>query len=132
MISFGLLKQIHVAAAVLSIAGFLWRAGLMLRRSPLADRRWVQTAPHYVDSVLLLAALGMLLVGARNPFAEPWLVAKISTLFAYIVCGALALKRAPGERAKRFFLVLALVLIAHLLSIALARDPWGLIGWFRR
>jgi uncharacterized membrane protein SirB2 len=127
MLSYGLLKSLHVSAAVLSISGFLFRAVLMLRRSPLAEARWVQQTPHYIDTVLLGAALGMVWVGGRQPFAESWLFAKIVSLLAYIVFGALALKRAPGERAKRFFLVLALLCLANIVSIALTRDPSGLV-----
>lgn len=129
--SFMVLKHLHVTAVVLSIAGFLLRAGLMLRRSPLAEARWVRQAPHYIDSVLLGAALGMLWVGQRNPFAEPWLSAKLACLLAYIVCGALALKRAPTRGWRIFFLVLALSLLADIVAIALGRDPAGLFGWLR-
>ena len=126
-----LLKTLHVSAAVLSIGGFLARSVLMLRRDPLANALWVQRTPHYVDTVLLGAALGMVWVGGRQPFVETWLTAKIVSLLAYIVCGALALKRAPSERAKRFFLVLALVLLANIVCIALTRDPWGIAFWLR-
>lgn len=126
MLSYGLLKAVHVSAAVLSIAGFLFRAGLMLRRSPLADARWLRRVPHLVDTVLLAAALGMVWVGGRQIFGEAWLTAKVICLLAYIVCGALALRRARSDAAKRFFLVLALVFLANIVTIALTRDPWGL------
>lgn len=128
--SFLVLKHLHVAAVALSILGFVVRAGLMLRRSRLADAKWVRRTPHYIDSVLLGAALGMLWVGARNPFAEPWLSAKLTCLVAYIVCGALALKRAPTQGWRIFFLVIALVLLANMVAIALSRDPAGLLRGF--
>lgn len=131
MLGYGLLKTLHVSAAVLSILGFLFRSVLMLRRSPLAEARWVRQAPHYVDTVLLGAALGMVWVGGRQPLVETWLSAKIICLLAYIVCGALALKRAPSERSRRFFLVLALLLLANIVTIALTRDPWGLAAGLR-
>ena len=131
MLTYLFLKHLHVLAVVLSIAGFLFRSILMLRRSPLADARWVRQTPHYIDTVLLGAALGMVWVGGRQPFVEGWLTAKIVCLVAYIVCGALALKRAPSERSKRIFLVLALLLLANIVTIALTRDPWGLGAWIR-
>ena len=131
MTTYLILKHLHVSAAALSIAGFLWRSLLMLRRDPLADALWVQRVPHVVDTVLLSAALGMVWVGGRQPFVEAWLTAKIASLLAYIVCGALALKRAPSERAKRFFLILALLLLANIVCIALTRDPWGIALWLR-
>ena len=132
MQTYAILKHVHVTAAVLSMSGFLFRACLMLRRSPMAEWRSVQQWPHVVDTVLLGAALGMVWVGGRAPFSEPWLSVKIACLVAYIVCGALALKRAPTDRSKRIFLVLALLFMANIVTIALTRDPWGLLAFFRR
>lgn len=129
--SFLLLKQIHVTAAVLSVFGFVVRGALVWRQSPLAERPWVRRLPHVVDTVLLGAALGMLWGGQRDPFAEPWLAAKIGILVAYIVVGALALKRAPTLFLRRCCFVVALLLLADLLAIALTRDPWGLLSWLR-
>lgn len=126
--SFLLLKQIHVSAAVLSALGFALRGALVWRQSPLADRKWVRRVPHLVDTILLAAALGMLWVGRRDPFAEPWLATKIACLLAYIGVGALALKRAPTLFLRRVCFVLALLLLANILAIARTRDPWGLLG----
>jgi uncharacterized membrane protein SirB2 len=129
-VSFLLLKTVHVSAAVLSAAGFVARGVLVWRGSPLAERPWLRHAAHSVDTVLLAAALGMLWVGQRNPFEEPWLATKIGFLLAYIVTGALALKRAPTLKARRVFYVIALLLLANLLAIALTRDPTGLLRPF--
>lgn len=131
MSSYLLIKGLHVTAAILSVLGFLWRASLMLRRSPLAEARWVRQTPHYIDTVLLGAAFGLVWMGGWRPFEDAWLSVKIGSLLAYIVCGALALKRAPSERSKRFFLVLALLCLANILTIAVTRDPRGLAWWFR-
>ena len=127
-----MLKHVHVTAAVLSVLGFIVRGALVWRQSPLAERVWVRRVPHVVDTVLLSAALGMLWVGQRNPFAEPWLATKIGVLLAYIVVGALALRRAPSLALRRVCFIVALVLLANLLAIALTRDPWGLLGLFTR
>jgi len=81
--------------------------------------------------MLLGAALGMLWVGQRNPFAEPWLAAKLACLLAYIVVGALALKRAPTLRSRRISFILAVILLANIVTVALTRNPWGLAGFFR-
>jgi len=126
-----LIKGLHVSAALLSVLGFLWRAVLMLRNSPLADARWVRQTPHYIDTVLLGAAIALVWMGGWRPFEDAWLSAKIASLLAYIVCGALALKRAPSARSKRIFLVLALLCLANILLIALTRDPWGVAFWLR-
>lgn len=129
--SFLLLKQIHLTAAALSVLGFFVRGVLVWRQSPLAENPWVRRLPHVVDTVLLGAALGMLWVGRRDPFAEPWLAAKLGILVAYIVVGALALRRAPTLFLRRACFVLALLLLADLVAVALTRDPWGLLSWLR-
>ena len=52
-----LVKQLHVACVVLSLAGFAARGALMLAGSPLLQARFVRVAPHIVDTVLLASAL---------------------------------------------------------------------------
>jgi uncharacterized membrane protein SirB2 len=129
--SFLALKHLHVSAVVLSALGFLIRGALVWRESPLAERPWLRRSSHSIDTVLLCAALGMLWVGHRNPFAEPWLATKIACLIAYIVVGALALKRAPTLRLRRTCFVLAVLLLANIVTVALTRNSWGLAGLFR-
>jgi uncharacterized membrane protein SirB2 len=129
--SFLALKHLHLAAVALSALGFVVRGTLVWRQSPWAERTWIRRGAHSIDTVLLGAALGMLWVGQRNPFAEPWLAAKLALLLAYIVVGALALKRAPTLRLRRTCFVLAVVLLANIVTVALTRDPWGLVGLFR-
>lgn len=124
--SFLLLKQIHLLAVGLSALGFFLRGILMWQQSPLNDSDWVRRVPHVVDTVLLAAALGMLWVGQRNPFDEPWLSAKLLCLLAYIGFGALALRRAPTLLLRRLCFGVASLLLIHMVSIALTRNPLGL------
>ena len=131
MFDYASLKILHVSAVSVSISLFLFRAVLMLRRSELAQRWWIPHASHAVDTVLLGAAIGMVWVGGRQIFGEAWLTTKLTFLLAYIVTGALALKRARSERAKRVFLVLALLCLGNIVTIALTRDPWGMAALFR-
>ena len=51
------LKHLHVACVVLSLTGFVLRFALTMRGSPLVERRFVRTAPHVIDTVLLAAAI---------------------------------------------------------------------------
>ena len=48
-----LLKALHVSLALVSGAGFALRGAWMLRDSRLLEARWVRTAPHAVDTLLL-------------------------------------------------------------------------------
>lgn len=115
-----LLKHLHVTMAALSILGFLlrgywaWRAPRLLRRKP------VRIVPHVVDTLLLAAAIGLLIAYGWNPFAFDWLVAKIALLVVYIVLGTLALKPrfGPGVRVPAF--VAAVAVFAWIVVIARA------------
>ena len=103
------LKHLHMAAAGLSILGFVlrgfwaWRVPAMLRRKP------VKIVPHVVDTILLASAIGLLIVYGWNPFAFGWLTAKIGLLIAYIALGLLALKPVygPEVRVPAFFAAVA-------------------------
>ena len=120
------IKFVHVACAVLSIAGFAWRGLLMLRDSPLLRARPVRVLPHIVDTVLLLSAGVLAWKSAQYPFVEPWLTAKVLALVAYIVLGTVALKRGRSQRVRVVALALALLTAGYIVSVALTKSPWGL------
>ncbi len=120
------IKFVHVACAVLSIAGFAWRGLLMLRDSPLLRARPVRVLPHIVDTVLLLSAGVLAWKSAQYPFVEPWLTAKVLALVAYIVLGTVALKRGRSQRVRVVAFALALLTAGYIVSVALTKSPWGL------
>ncbi len=122
------LKAAHVACAVLSISGFVLRGILMLADSPLLAARFVRVAPHVVDTVLLASALWLAALIGQYPFVHGWLTAKVLALVAYIVLGAVALKRARGKAARAVAFALALCAAAYIVSVALTRDPLGLLA----
>lgn len=117
-----ILKALHVTAVVLSGSLFVVRGAWMLRGSPMLRQRWVQMAPHVVDTVLLAAALGLLVVLHLNPLVTPWLVAKLAALAGYIVLGSFALKRGRTRRVRIVSLLLALTLFGYMVGTALTRD----------
>lgn len=121
-----LLKQVHIACAILSIAGFAARGVLMLRESPRLNARFVRMAPHVVDTVLLASAIGLAWQSGQYPFAQSWLTAKLLALIAYIVLGAVALKRGRSKRIRAIAFALALVAVLYIVSVALTRSPLGL------
>lgn len=120
------LKAIHVTSAILSISGFAARGVLMLAGSPLLKTRFVRTAPHVVDTVLLGSAVWLAWASAQYPFVLPWLTAKVLALVAYIVLGSVAVSRGktPTVRAVAFALALATGL--YIVSVAVLRTPAGM------
>jgi uncharacterized membrane protein SirB2 len=122
------LKSVHVASAILSIAGFAARGILMLLDSPLLKARFVRIAPHVVDTVLLGSAIALAWLSAQYPFVLPWLTAKVFALLAYIVLGSVALSRGRTKGVRIIAFVLALCTAFYILSVAFLRTPAGFFG----
>jgi len=78
-----------------------------------------------IDTVLLAAAMGMLWVGAVNPLAQPWLLAKIAGLLAYIVFGSFALRLAKSTAGRMTAFVGALASFVFVVCAALTKSAWG-------
>ncbi len=121
-----LLKHLHVTCVVLSGLGFLLRLFWRLWRPQMLARRWVRVVPHGVDSLLLGAALGMVVMSGQYPFVQPWLTAKVLALIGYILLGSLALKRCRSPLAQLACGGLAMLMFAYIVSVALSRQvlPW--------
>ena len=119
-----LLKGLHVSAVALSGIFFLVRGVWMLRGSAQLQQSWVRISPHVVDSVLLAAALGLLIKLRLNPFVTPWLSAKLLALLGYVVFGSFALKRGRPRQTRIITLLIALGLFAYMVGTALTRDPF--------
>jgi uncharacterized membrane protein SirB2 len=123
-----LLKQVHVACAVLSVAGFALRGALMLRNSALLHSRLARVAPHVVDTLLLASAIALSWLSGQYPFAQSWLTAKLLALVAYIVLGTIALKRGRSKNLRAVAFWLALFVVLYIVSVAVTRDPAGFFG----
>lgn len=117
------LKHIHVTCVVLSGLGFLLRGVWMLLDSPALKHRLVKVLPHLVDTLLLGSAILMAIASGQYPFVAGWLTAKLLGLLAYIVFGAIALKRGKTKAVRACFLMLALAAYAYIVSVALTRNP---------
>lgn len=126
--SYILLKHLHVTAVAVSGAGFLLRGLLMLRDSPLLQRRVFKILPHVIDTILLGSAIAMAVISAQYPFVQPWLTAKFFGLLAYIVFGMMALKRGRTKGQRAAWLLAALLAFAYIVSVALVRDPLGFLA----
>ncbi len=126
MPSYLLIKQLHIATAVVSISLFLLRAYWMLSASPQLNARWARVLPHVNDTLLLIFALIMVHLSKQYPFVHDWLTAKVLALLFYIVTGALALRYAPTLAQRRLWLAVAFLSVGYIIAVALTRDaaPW--------
>ena len=83
----------HITCVVLSRPGFCLRGWWMLTESAMRQHRLTRVWPHFIDTLLLGSALTMAWMSGQYPFVQGWLTAKLFGLLAYIVLGAMALRR---------------------------------------
>lgn len=116
------IKHLHMTSAALSGLLFFVRGIWMLRESPLLHRRWINMSSYVIDTVLLGSALTMVFWSAQYPFVLEWLTVKVLVVLAYIVAGAIALKRGKTKRIRTVAFIVAILLFAFIVKIALTRQ----------
>ncbi len=126
--SWALVKQLHVAFALLTACSFLLRGFWMLTGSPLLYSPRSRWLPHVVDALLLATGLAMATGLAVSPLAHPWLAAKLLAIVAYVGIGSVALKRGRTYGARATAFALSLLLLAYIFMVALRHDPWAGLG----
>lgn len=119
----GLLKQLHVALAVLTACSFCVRGYWMLARSPALQAWWSRWLPHVIDALLLLTGVTMAVGLSISPHAHAWLAIKLLAIVIYIVIGSIALKRGRTYRHRVVAFVLSLMVLAYVFAVALHHDP---------
>jgi uncharacterized membrane protein SirB2 len=122
------LRNVHIACAILTITLFVLRGSLMLANSAWQQNVVLRYLPHAVDTVLLTTALMLTTVIQQYPFAVGWLTAKVVLLVAYIVLGSIALKRGRTRQVRVVAFVAALATVAFLVSVARAHHPLGIFA----
>ena len=112
MSAYDILKHLHVTTAALTVVLFSLRLLLDAvgrpgwRQSPL---RWI---PHAN-------------VTPWMPFVHGWLTAKVLLLVGYIIAGVFAFKTSMSASVRVFSAVLALVQVAAIFHLALAKPVFG-------
>lgn len=114
------IKLIHILAVTLSGTLFFIRGALVQTgRTQLAMRAPLRFLSYGIDTVLLTAGIALIIILPSAVFANGWLTAKLILVFAYIITGSLALKRARTASGKRWAFITALLVFAVIVSIAL-------------
>lgn len=121
--SYLVIKHLHITCVVLSGLGFCLRGWWMICESPMRQHRLTRIWPHFIDTTLLGSALTMAWMSGQYPFVLGWLTAKLFGLLAYIVFGAMALRRGRTRQIRVAYLALALLSYAYIVSVALTRNP---------
>lgn len=120
---YAILKNLHVLCVATSLTLFVLRGLWMVRHPRLPDARWTRILPHWVDTLLLASALSLLITGPIQPFAQPWLVAKLVALPVYIALGFVALHRGRSRRGRLLAWLAALVVFSYMVAVAISKQP---------
>jgi uncharacterized membrane protein SirB2 len=119
---YALLKLIHIGTVYITFSLFVARGIWMLIDSPRLQDRWVKVVPHLNDTLLLTAAIGMLITGGLNPLVHPWLLVKITGLVLYIWLGTMALKRGRTKAQRALYFVAALATLGYIIAVAVTKQ----------
>lgn len=125
--AYPLLLKTHVSLVVTSVGLFSVRglAALQGQRWPL--RQGWRRASEVIDSALLAAGASLWWLLQLNPLHTPWLGLKLGLLLVYIALGTMAMRSTASTPVRALFLLAALLCVAFMASIALARHP---LGWW--
>jgi uncharacterized membrane protein SirB2 len=116
---YALAKQIHLATVALSWALFFVRGLWMIAESPRLAARWVRVLPHVNDTILLAAAIYL----ATFFGLQPWILAKLVALLAYILIGTVAIRRGPTRSTRVAAWVVAQLVFLYIIAVAVTKSP---------
>jgi uncharacterized membrane protein SirB2 len=122
------LRHLHITLAVVSVAIFTLRGGLMLAGSARVDTAWLRYPSYAVDTLLLTTALILISIIHQYPLANGWLTMKVALLVVYILLGSFALRRGGSRRIRIAALAGALLTVGFLFTVARAHHPLGLLA----
>jgi len=112
-------KYVHVAAVAVSWTLFFLRGLWMIADSPRLQARWVRIVPHVNDTILLVAAIYL----ATFVGLQPWIVAKLAALAAYILIGIVAITRGPTKPVRIAAWIVAQCVFLYIVAVALCKNP---------
>lgn len=116
------IKLVHITSVVMSASLFILRGIWVIQESGNLAKRWVRTAPHIIDSLLLISAV-LLAIGLQQyPGTHTWLTAKVVALLVYIGLGMMAIRHGKNKKQRIISWIAALVVLAYIFGVALTRS----------
>ena len=126
---YSILKNVHIVTATLTICGFVLRGIWMLSGSPILHRPAVRIVPHVVDSVFLLSGIALIVELRLAVLTQPWMIAKLCAIVAYIGLGMIALRRGRSQRTRAVAFALAVAVFAWIVGVALSKSTWSWVNY---
>lgn len=116
-----LLKELHVALAYITVAGFVIRGLMSLADSPMRNAKWLRIAPQVIDTFLLAFGIALAVTLSLSPLANGWLMAKIVGLVAYVGFGVMTM-RARSRPVKIVAFVAAIGSVGYIFAVAYSKQ----------
>ena len=116
------IKLAHIFFALLSISLFVLRAVWSVFDSPGLRPRWVRLLPHINDTLLLAAAVYLVVASHQYPFQQHWLTAKLVALVIYIGLGNMAIRRGRTALQRGLYALLAIAVFIYIFAVALTHS----------
>ena len=121
-----LLKQVHFGLAIVSISGFVLRWVLEILGFQKTKHLLIRAAPHFIDTLFLLAGVMLLLAIDQYPWTTPWIAAKLAGLIVYILFGKLAMS-VKQKKLSAIAFIGAIATFTWIISVALLKSPYGFL-----
>ena len=121
-----LLKQVHFGLAIVSISGFVLRWVLEILGFQKTKHLLIRAAPHFIDTLFLLAGVMLLLATDQYPWTTPWIAAKLAGLIVYILFGKLAMS-VKQKKLSAIAFIGAIATFTWIISVALLKSPYGFL-----
>ena len=95
-----------------------------MQSSPLLQQRWVRTAPHINDTLLLVSAIALVVITSQYPGPSSWINAKIVALVVYIMLGIIALNRGKTMQTRVTAWILAVAVYIYMILVAFSKSAF--------
>src|SRR5690625_2552454 len=112
-------KHLHTSFATLSIIFFIIRAYWTVLERGCLQNTFLRVAPHIIATLSLLSGLAL---AFTIGFTHPWLIAKISALFANLYAGIYAIRRGRTPQIRLLSAVIAVLIYVYIVGIALNKS----------
>lgn len=123
------IRLVHIWAVIASGSLFALRGAGLLLGAAWPKAVAVRRLSYIIDTILLAAALVLMILVQQYPFVDAWLTVKVVLLVVYIALGIYAF-RAASQRVRLAAWLAALAVFGFIVSEARAHDPLGIFATF--
>jgi uncharacterized membrane protein SirB2 len=112
-----MLKSLHVLLAFFSLLSFVGRVLLSEFKPEALQNKLSKIAPHVVDTLLLISAVGLIITNGWMDRDFAWIISKFLLLLAYIALGIMCMHNTGTKRWLMFAGALACFVYIFIIAI---------------